>query len=220
MARPDTNFVVIGLGAFGSTVAQELIRFGNHVMGIDSNEKLVSRHADALTSSAILDSTDDAALREAGVDRYGVALVAIGTNIEASILTTMNLKLLGVEKIWVKAMSRTHHRILSKLGVDRVILPEQEMGRHTAQMLNNPSIQDYMTLGNGYSVVNVVLSERHDGTTPEKLRIDESKGLRLIGMMRGTEFMPCTDPRRVLSCDDRLIIMGKRAELRAFGDAL
>jgi trk system potassium uptake protein TrkA len=220
LARPQTSFVVIGLGGFGSTVAQELIRFGNHVMGIDTNEKLVSRHADTLTSSAILDSTDDAALREAGVDRYGVALVAIGTNIEASILTTMNLRLLGVEKIWVKAISRTHHRILSKLGVDRVILPEQEMGRHTAQMLNNPSIQDYMTLGNGYSVVNVVLPERHEGTTPEKLRIDESRGLRLIGMMRGTEFMPCTDPRRVLCRDDRLIIMGKRAELRAFGDAL
>lgn len=220
MARPETNFVVIGLGGFGSTVAQELIRFGNHVMGIDSNEKLVSRMADTLTSSAILDSTDDAALREAGVDRYGAALVAIGTNIEASILTTMNLKLLGIDKIWVKAMSRTHHRILSKLGVDRVILPEQEMGRHTAQMLNNPSIQDYMSLGNGYSVVNVVLPERHEGTTPEKLQIDDRRGLRLIGMMRGTEFMPCTDPARVLRCDDRLIIMGKRPELRAFGDAL
>ena len=220
MARPDTNIVVIGLGAFGSTVAQELIRFGNHVMGIDTNEKLLTRMADTLTSSAILDSTDDAALREAGVDRYGTALVAIGTNIEASILTTMNLKLLGVERIWVKAMSRTHHRILSKLGVDRVILLEQEMGRHVAQILNNPSIQDYMNLGNGYSVVNMVVPERHHGSTPEKLKIDERAGLRLIGMMRGTEFLPCDDPGRVLNRDDRLVIMGKRAELRAFGDAL
>ncbi|MBU2962336.1 TrkA family potassium uptake protein [Citreicella sp. C3M06] len=220
MARPDTKFVVIGLGAFGTTVAQELLRFGNHVMGIDANEKLVSRLADTLTSSAILDSTDEAALREAGVDRYGAALVAIGTNIEASILTTMNLKLLGLKTIWVKAMNRPHHRILSKLGVDRVILPEQEMGRHTAQMLNNPSIQDYMTLGNGYSVVNVVLPERYDGVSAAKLRITAERGLRLLGMMRGTEFIPCEDPERPMKCDDRLVILGKRADLRAFGDAL
>ena len=154
MAKETRTFAVIGLGAFGSAVATELARFDNHVIGVDLDERRVSQLAANLPATAILDSSDENALREAGIDRYDVALIAIGRDIEASILTTMNLKMLGIETIWVKASNKTHHRILSKLGADRVILPEQEMGRHIAQMLNNPVVQDYVSLGNGFSVVN------------------------------------------------------------------
>lgn len=163
MAKEKRSFVVIGLGAFGGTVALELARFGNHVLGIDLDERRVSPMASALTGAVILDTTDELALREAGLENYDVALVAIGDDIEASILSTMNLRVLGVETIWAKAASKTHHRILSKVGADRVILPEQEMGRHIAQMLNNPAVQDYVSLGNGYSVVNIVIPERLSG---------------------------------------------------------
>ncbi|APX25020.1 MULTISPECIES: potassium channel family protein [Salipiger] len=220
MARSNSTYVVIGLGAFGSTVAQELARFGNHVMGVDIEEKPVSRLADTLTASAILDTTDDTAMREAGIDQYDVALVAIGTDIQSSILTTMNLRLLGIDRIWVKAANRTHHRILSKLGADRVILPEQEMGRHTAQMLNNPAMKDYMSLGNGYSVVNIVLPERLDGCRIGELELEERPDMRLLGIMRGTEFRDCTNPDSTMQKDDRLILVGKRGDLRAFGEEL
>ncbi|WP_417721663.1 potassium channel family protein [Salipiger sp.] len=220
MAKPHSTFVVIGLGAFGSTVAMELARFGNHVMGVDSDEKLVARMAEPLTSTAILDTTDEAALREAGIDRYDVALVAIGADIQSSILTTMNLRLLGIETIWVKASNKTHHRILSKLGADRVILPEQEMGRHVAQMLNNPMVQDYVSLGNGYSVVSILVPERLDGQPLEALRLGKRPELRLLGLMRGTEYRDCLGTNPVLRKDDKLIMLGRRAELRAFGDEL
>ncbi len=220
MVKETRTFAVIGLGAFGSAVATELARFDNHVIGIDLDERRVGQLAGNLPATAILDSSDENALREAGIDRYDVALIAIGRDIEASILTTMNLKMLGIGTIWVKASNKTHHRILSKLGADRVILPEQEMGRHIAQMLNNPVVQDYVSLGNGFSVVNIVVPERLDGKAVKNLKLGDSYDLRLLGLMRGTEFKGCEDTDLVLRRDDKLLLLGKRPELRRFGDTL
>jgi trk system potassium uptake protein len=149
-----------------------------------------------------------------------VALIAIGRDIQASILTTMNLKMLGIGTIWVKASNKTHHRILSKLGAGRVILPEQEMGKHIAQMLNNPMLQDYVSLGNGFSVVSIVIPARLTGRDMTSLGIGKEYDLRLLGLMRGTEFRDCDTPNLALQEDDKLILLGKRPELRRFGDAL
>lgn len=220
MAKETRSFAVIGLGAFGSAVATELTRFENKVIGVDLDERRVAQMASTLSSTAILDTTDEAALREAGIDQYDVALVAIGRDIQASILTTMNLKMQGIETIWVKASNKTHHRILSKVGADRVILPEQEMGRHIAQMLNNPVVQDYVSLGNGFSVVNIVVPERLKGQEIAALGIGAQFDLRLLGLMRGTDYRACDSPDLVLEQDDKLILLGKRPELRRFGDAL
>lgn len=220
MAREARSFAVIGLGAFGRAVATELARFGNRVIGVDLDERRVAQMAATLSSAVILDTTDETALREAGIDQYDVGLIAIGRDIQASILTTMNLKMLGIGTLWVKASNKTHHRILSKLGPDRVILPEQEMGRHIAQMLNNPMVQDYVSLGNGFSVVNVVIPDRLNGRKVDALGIGTTYDLRLLGLMRGSEFRPCDTPGLVLEGDDRLILLGKRPELRRFGDAL
>lgn len=219
MARVNRTFAVIGLGAFGTTVAQELARSGSHVMGIDTDEARVSRVASSLASTAILDTTDENALRDVGIGKFDVALVAIGSDIQASILTTMNVKMLGVGTIWVKASNRTHHRILSKLGADRVILPEQEMGRHVAQMLLNVALQDYVNIGNGFSVVTIVAPPTLDGKGPEALELGSRHDLRLLGVMRGSEFLE-PGPELVLATDDRLILLGKRADLQGFGDAL
>jgi trk system potassium uptake protein TrkA len=220
MAKESRSFAVIGLGAFGSAVAAELARFGNRVVGVDLDERRVAQMASTLSATVILDTTDEMALKEAGIDQYDVALIAIGRDIQASILTTMNLKMLGIGTIWVKASNRTHHRILSKLGADRVILPEQEMGRHIAQMLNNPVVQDYVSLGNGFSVVNIVIPERLKGRKIASLGIGNTYDLRLLGLMRGTEFRDCNVPGLLLEEDDKLILLGKRPDLRRFGDAL
>ncbi|MEZ5676817.1 trk system potassium uptake protein TrkA [Thalassovita litoralis] len=220
MAKESRSFAVIGLGAFGSAVATELARFGNQVIGVDSDERRVAQMAATLSSAVILDTTDEMALKEAGIDQYDIALIAIGRDIQASILTTMNLKMLGIGTIWVKASNKTHHRILSKLGADRVILPEQEMGRHIAQMLNNPVVQDYVSLGNGFSVVNIVIPERLTGRDLSSLGIGTGYDLRLLGVMRGTEFRSAHTANLVLEEDDKLILLGKRPELRRFGDAI
>lgn len=218
MGRENRSFVVIGLGAFGSVVATELARFGNRVLGVDKDHRRVAMLAEQLSNVVILDATDEGALREAGVDRYDVGLVSIGNDLESSVIAAMNLRLIGVETVWAKADSRTHHRILSKIGADRVVLPGLEMGRHTAQMLNNPAVQDYVALGNGYSVVNLLIPERLKGKKLSELQI--SSGIVTLGMMRGTEYVDLRERDPVMLTNDRLLLLGKRVDLTQFGDQL
>ena len=212
------SFAVIGLGTFGSTVASELARFGNPVLGIDTDERNVTRLADTLSEAIIADGKDEAALRDAGVGNYDVAIVAIGEDLEANILCTMNVRLLGVETIWVKAMNRTHHRILTKLGADRVILPEQEVGQHIAQMLHNPLVRDYVSLGNGYHVVDFKVPASLDGKPVKDPALLEKYDLRALGAMRESKFLSCESGELTLQTGDKLLLLGKRGDLRRFGD--
>lgn len=219
MTDKSHSFVVIGLGAFGATVASELARFGNYVTGVDLDEKRAAAMGDALSQTVILDATEEGALREAGIDHHDAGVVAIGDNIEASILAALNLKLLGVGRIWAKASSKSHHRILTRIGVDRVLLAEQEMGRHAAQMLHNPSVRDYVSLGNGFHIVTIDAPESLDGKTFDEIDVGGRFDLRPLGLMRGKDFHDCPGDFAVAK-GDKLLILGKRAELRRFGDAL
>lgn len=216
----NRSFAVIGLGTFGSTVAKELARFGNDVIGIDTSEKLVSTYAQDLSQALILDASEDGALREAGIEAVDVGLVAIGTDIEASILAVINLKTLGVETIWAKATSKNHHRILSKLGVDRVIHPEKEVGQHIAQVLHNPLVRDYVSLGNGQHVVNFRIPASLQGKSLTQLPHDNKYNLRCIGVMRGSDFMGHDGTDCELHEDDLLLLLGKRQDLREFAGSL
>jgi trk system potassium uptake protein TrkA len=214
------NFAVIGLGSFGSTVAAELARFGNHVLGIDTSEKCVARIADVIAEAVIADARDETALREAGLEECDVAVIAMGGDLEANVLATMNAKLIGVKTIWAKAANKTQHRILLKLGAERVVLPEMEMGQHIAQMLNNPAVRDYVSLGNGFHVVNMAAPSWMDGKAIGSLKLAEKYELRCLGIMRGSDYVDVTDPATPLRTEDRMLMLGRRPALRAFGDTL
>jgi trk system potassium uptake protein TrkA len=221
MKRPaNRTFGVIGLGNFGSTVAKELQRFGNHVIGVDISEDRVMTLADTLSQAMIVDARDDAALREAGFGHCDVAVVAMGDDLEASILAAINLKLVGVPVVWAKATTKTHHRILSKLGVDRVIHPEVEVGQHIAQVLHNPLVRDYVSLGNGYHVVNFRIPESLEGKSLKDLPHVERFNLRCIGVMRGTEYVGQDATGCQLERDDLLLLLGQRKDLRNFAASL
>lgn len=220
MGKQTRSFAVIGLGTFGSTVALELARFGNEVIGIDSNEKLVAAHAQDLSQALILDAREDGALREAGLDTVDVGIVAIGSNMEASLLSVINLKTLGVGTIWAKATSKNHHRILSKIGVDRVIHPEKEVGQHIAQVLHNPLVRDYVSLGNGQHVVNFKVPESLQGKKLSELPHGNTFNLRCIGLLRGTKFLGYDGTDCELHADDLLLLLGERQDLRKFAGGL
>jgi trk system potassium uptake protein TrkA len=221
MSRKATrNFAVIGLGSFGSTIARELARFGNYVAGIDRDPVVINRMAEHLSQTFIADGTDDAALKEIGIGDYDVAVIAMGEDLESSVVSAISVRMAGVGEVWAKAVSRTHHRILSKIGVDRIVNPEEEMGRHVAQMLNNPMVRDYVTLGNGYHVVNMIVPERLAGRTLDSLDLRERFELRCVGVMGGTEFKGGDGARCALAEDDRLILLGRRADLRRFADTV
>lgn len=220
MSGKKRNFVVIGLGMFGRTIATQLMSFGNHVLGIDSNEARVNEVIDELSEAIIADVRDDEALREAGVDQYDVAVIAIGADLESNVLCTMNVKLLGVETIWAKAMNPTHHSILDRLGADRVIHPEVEMGQHVAQMLHNPLIRDYLSLGEDNYLVDLSIPESFEGKRLEELKLAEHEEIRLTCIMRGNEYLDGQDDQTVLETDDKLLLLGRRDALRDFSDSL
>lgn len=220
MNKRKRNFVVIGLGTFGRTIAAELAEFGDHVLGIDSDESMVTAVADLVDEAVIADGRDEQALRQAGVDQYDVAVVAIGEDLESNVLCTMNVKLLGVDTVWVKAFSRTHHRILSKLGVDRVIHPEEEVGQHIAQMLHNPLVRDYLSLGNGFHIVDLRVPDALHGTRLDEMDLSAHEELRCLGLMRGSQFIEQNGEQTVLEADDKLLLLGRRQQLRDFASAL
>lgn len=214
------NFVIVGLGNFGGTVATALSAYGNDVLGIDIDEKRVRQYADKLTHSVIADARDEDALREAGVADHDIAVVAIGEDLEASILCAMNMKLIGVGTIWVKAISRTHHRILSRIGVDRVIYPERDIGLHIAETLHTPHVSDFVSLGNGYHVTNFVVPKERKLKTAGEVRKVMSETTRILGLMRGSEFIQCAEDDCAFEDGDRLLVLGRREALRDLAERL
>ncbi|SDE35923.1 potassium channel family protein [Limimaricola pyoseonensis] len=218
--KKNRTFAIIGLGNFGATVASELVRFGNYVIGLDSDRKVVGHYAEKLSQAMVVDSRDEAALREAGVGDCDVALIAMGENLESSVLTAINLRMIGVPTVWAKAVSKSHHRILSKLGVDRIIHPEEEVGRHTAQVLHNPLVRDYVSLGNGFHVVSFRVPESLEGRSVHELKLRERHDLRCIGVMRGAEYLGDDGAPVTFAEQDRLLLLGTRQNLRDFAATL
>lgn len=219
MRRRNANrartFVVIGLGRFGGSVATALARYGNRVMGIDNDEACVARYADVLSDAVVADARDEEAIKEVGAEAYEVGVVGIGASLEANILCTMNLRLAGVKTVWVKAQSRTHHRILSRLGADRVIEPERETGAHVAQLLDIPTLRDSASLGNGRHVQVLIIPERLEGAELAPATLEAKHDVRALALMRGDTVLPAEQPS-VLKADDRLILLGRPDALRAF----
>ncbi len=210
---------VIGLGLFGSTVAKALAGFGDHVLGIDIDKKRASSLADELNDVVIADCRDEDALREAGIDGYDTAVVAIGEDLEANIICAMNVKMLGVKTIWAKSLSQTHHRILHKIGVDRVIHPEEEIGQHIAQALHNPLVRDYISLGNGFYIVDVQVPDGLDGFRLSETELEKYE-VQCLGVMRGSTLLSPQDADSTVKSGDKLLLLGKRDNLQRYGDKL
>ncbi|MCF6765331.1 TrkA family potassium uptake protein [Thiotrichales bacterium 19S3-7] len=212
------NFVVIGLGRFGATVAQALTKMGDEVLAIDTDEKLARQFANEVSHVVIADAKDKIALQEAGVKNYDVAVIAIGDDLEANILATMNVKYLGIETIWVKAQSDTHRRILSRIGVDRVIRPERDMGLQIAETLHTSYAFDYINLGYRRYLVSFIIRAETKELTLAKLTSYNSKSFSIVGLMRENEFIAFKDISTDLQEGDRLLAVGSKDELNKLSE--
>ncbi len=177
MAR---QFAVIGLGRFGSSVARTLVNQGHEVLAIDENEERVAEMSDLVGQAVELDATDEKALRAVGIEDVDVAIVAIGADIQASILITLLLKEIGVKEVVAKALNARHGRILQKIGADKVIFPEKEMGERLAQILVAPNVLEQMELSSGHSIMEIVAPEAFVGKTIRDLDIRAKYGANLI----------------------------------------
>lgn len=208
---------VIGLGTFGSTVAQDLAAFGHHVIGIDLDEARVNLLADTLAQTLIADARDEAALRDAGVDQCDAVVIAMGENLEANIVGAMNARVLGVRHVWVKSRSRTHRRILDKIGVDHVVNPERDMGHRVAQTIHNPFVADYMVAAGNQTVVSLNAPDRLMGRALGQIGFAERHAIECLGLLRGGELVRFhADP--TVEAGDTLLLLGRRGDLQRFGE--
>lgn len=207
------QFAVIGLGGFGETIAIELTRLGHDVMGVDHDERVVDRLADAVTHAVVADATDERALEELNLGKYDAAVVAIGEHIEASLLTTLHLKALGLKDVWVKALNKDHHRILAKLGATRILHPEYEMGIRVAQALNHPMVSNYISLGDEHYIVEIIASDRLEGKPMEDVIAEAKADVTVLLIHRRQETM-VTPHRLAINKGDHVVLTGALGELR------
>lgn len=213
------QYAVIGLGGFGQSVAQELVRLGHEVLGVDSSEERARQMSDSLTQTVIVDATDEASLSELDLKRFDAVLVAIGDNIEASILCTMAVKTLEAKEVWVKALTPVHHRILEKLGADRILHPEYEMGLRVAQSLAHPNMLDYISLGDDCFVIEIRPGEKLDDKAVSDLPLDGGD-VTLLAIKHGQELTSNPPAGQRLRRNDHLILIGDQDALRQFSDQL
>jgi trk system potassium uptake protein TrkA len=214
------QFAVIGLGRFGSAASLELMKMGHSVLGVDGDGKVVDKYADRLTHAVIADVTDPAALEELGLDNYDVVLVAIGEGIQASLLCVVHLKSLGIQTVWVKATSHAQHLILSKLGVDRIIHPEEEMGIRVAQALSYPMVNDYISIGNGQFVVEIDVSARLEGVPLRNVLPADREQIHVLLVKRKTGITVHPDLDFPLHTKDVLVLLGQLNALKTIAPKL
>ena len=178
------QFAVIGLGRFGASVAKALSEKGHQVLAIDISEPIVQDISDDVTQAVCLDATDEKALRTVGIENVDVAVVGAGTNLEASILITLNLKEIGIKEIVCKAVSGDHKKVLEKIGATKVIQPEKEMGARTANSLISSSIIEHIELSDESSMVELISPKEFIGKSLREIDVRAKFGVTVIAVKR------------------------------------
>ena len=207
------QFEVIGLGSFGATVALELTKLNHDVIGIDTIKRNVESLADRITHAVIADATDEHVLEELNIQNCDAVVVAIGEDIEASILCVLNLKNLGVDKILVKAKTKAHHTILSHLNVSKIIHPEEDMGVRVAQALNYPMVSRYMALDDDRYIVKVPVQAKLNHVNLSGI-LKQEPNIKLLLLKRDQQILYETDVNFTLQAGDVLILEGSLSHLR------
>ena len=216
MAR-EREFLVIGLGRFGGGVARTLVDLGHEVLGVDRDAKLVQEFATHLTHVVEADSTDIEALRQLGAGEFGTAVVAIGTEVEASILTTGALVDLEVPRIVAKAISKPHGKILERIGADRVVFPERDMGVRVGHSLAGRMI-DYFQLDPGFALVETTAPNEIVGKSLADAEVRRKYGITVVSIKpEGGSFTYAT-PETVVNDGDILVVAGETRRAEAFGE--
>lgn len=204
----NKQFVVIGLGRFGYSIAKTLHSLDYDVLAIDRSEDIVQQISDEVTHAVQLDATDENALKSLGVRNFDVAIVAIGEDIQASIMVTLLLKELGVKYIMAKAQNEKHEKVLQKIGADRVILPEKEMGIRIANNLSTTNILDYIELSPDYSIMEVKALKEWENKTLKELKLRSTYGINIVAIKRGEDVRISPLAEDIIMEDDIIITIG------------
>ena len=204
------QYLVLGLGRFGMSIAKTLCELGQEVLAVDSDAELVTDIAPYVTQAMQLDATDEDVLATLGVNNFDAAIVSIGQNTRDSILVCVILKELGVPYLIAKANDDLHAKVLRKIGADRVIFPEREMGRRVAAQYSMNNLTDYIELSDEYSIIEMPVPEPWIGRTIIGLNVRRHYGLNILAIHRQERFLVSPAPDMLFASGDTLLVMGKK----------
>ena len=224
------QFAVIGAGKFGASVALELTQKGYQVILIDNDLEKVQQMSDVVTKAVQLDATDEKAMRAVGIKDFDVAIVSIGRHgMEDSVLVTMMLKEMGVGMVVAKALNEAHGRILTRVGADRVVFPERDMGKRLANSLVTASIMDHLDVVPGYGISEIKAPREFIGKTIRESDIKPKHGIQIIAIksmkpdidekgesVLEEEINIAPDASAKIQKDDILLVLGKDEDIDKF----
>lgn len=218
MAKQETDptapVIVIGLGRFGSSVAQSLVKLGHEVLAVDEDPEVVQRFAGDFTHVVSADSTDTEALRQIGAGEFDVAVVGMG-DIEASVLTVLGLLDLGVKEVWAKGISGKHAAILERVGATHVVKPESQMGKRVAHLVTG-TMEDYIEFDDGFAIARTRAPMETVGKTLAEAQVRKRFGVTIVGVKtRGQDFTYAV-PETFVSAGDELIVSGPTHKVEVY----
>lgn len=214
----NRRFAVIGLGRFGSTLAQGLAASGQEVIAIDSGQELIEGLQDVVDQAVRLDATDEKALRAQGVDKVDVAVVCIGENFEANLLATVLLRDMGVPEVVARATSQVRAQILKLVGATEVVLPEDESASRLAQRLAAPNVVDFLSIAEGFSLVQLKAPKTFHHHSLDELALRRKFGITVLAIRRqhqatrdrpaGEDLLSAPGGDEVIEPGDELVVVG------------
>ena len=207
------QYLVLGLGRFGTSLARTLCELGQEVLAIDADEALVNAVAPYVTQALQMDATDEAALQTLGVNNFDAAIVSIGQNTRDSILVCVLLKELGVPYLIAKANDELHAKVLRKIGADRVVFPERDMGARLARGLLAPNVLDLMNLSDDYQIVEIRVPSKWAGNSIIDVNVRRRYGLNILAIHRQGQFLAAPPPDMLFEAEDTLLVMGRKEDL-------
>jgi trk system potassium uptake protein len=211
----DDQILVIGLGRFGRALARTLTRLGQDVLGVDASPKVVQICSTDMIHVVQADATDAEALRQIGAADFGRAVVAIGSDVQGSILATYALVDLGVTRIWAKAITDEHGAILERVGATRVVFPERDMGERVAHTMVGRTV-DYVELDEDFVLIETTAPRERTGMTLKDAELRRRYGVTVVAVKPPGGAFTYATPETVINLGDLMVVAGERAKAEAF----
>ena len=207
------SFVIIGLGRFGTAIASELSALGHEVLAVDVDEERVQQVADHVTHAVTGDGRNIEVLRALGVRNFDCVVVAMGSDVGNSALITLNLKELGVKEVICKAQSHVHSRVLEKIGADRVVFPEYEMGAKLAQGLSSSNVLNFIELSEDYGILELSAPQSWQGKSLRELDVRNRHHVNVIAIRKNGELHVAPSPDLPLESGDQVVALGRYEDI-------
>lgn len=207
------SFAVIGCGRFGSSLAKTLYGLGHEVMALDSNEEIIQEISDEVTHAVVVDTMDEFALRELGLGNFDVIIVSIGSNVEASIMATISAKELGAKRVIAKASSDTQGKILARVGADKVIFPERDMGVRVAHNLVSTNVLEFIELSPDYGIIEISPLLYWIGKSLTDLELPSKHRINIIAIKNGEKIKIAPKSDYVIKEDDTMVVVASTSAI-------